>query len=965
MATSNGTFLALAPALNGVLLPPNRKKPRPNQNALVVLTSSERHDQDFIFGRYELRLAHWQSCLCFGDFGTKRICAFERRDSSVFASDEGDQGKDASYSQRSKSSAFCERCERPWTKHIPKKFLKVSGCNKTKDERIDGVAVPLFIHARGDGTYPVMDKMQLNGKNLCDYGFDKSSGRTAKDFWAGPLLIQEGDSINFRPICDDELPLEFLVVAHQNGRRLPETKATTIVHQITDKPIDESEQKGCALPMSPDDTESPLRTQAYDEKWPIRPASESRFPHLFQSSESLEHDRAEEKEEVMLQQLLPLEDSPLLFTPPIAAMAKTAMLVGEMPAKPAQQNNLFDGQSTADEHEDCRKVRKSPFDKVLTTMQIPASLEQVVGIATVSVDENVVTSDSKRETESADTKAAGPKLYFVSCNRHADMFNKQIRERARRKAIARGATIMDTFDRLNPPNYLIVGNSLRMDEGELINEDLKFYSVQDLHQYMEQHGVVLARLKWVMKADDLERFGPVTGDETYRLALHSRKSLSKQPEAGVESPHKRQRGIPLDSQITERKNSDLADLFTELSELYRDAPMDDQDLWRAYTFNKAASVMRHLTFDVTFENVDDLKDQYGLKGSCVDIAKEYVTTGGCLRRQSLIADRDRAAIRDFTGIWGVGPKRAKELLSLGYHDIESLRTATELGKLMWQRNEYLGLKYYEDINEEMDRDEATHIVKIVTTVANSDQFYPSAQVHAMGSYRRMKPTNGDVDFIITDPAWLNEVPPTFLGQLVDKLHDDEFILHHLTLIRGMNPDRFETLEPSEKKFIKPLASVSSTKRKDKRSYTWMGIFKSPTISGKVRRVDIKVYPYSEFVYASLYFTGNGHFNRAMRFWSKKMMGYRLDDHGLWMLDGSGKLRLDDAGYAIRAKEPDGSIFRPTTEKDVFDKLGLVWREPHERDGFAALQSKDDKEQMDLSVNMGDIMSDTREYTWVA
>ena len=53
------------------------------------------------------------------------------------------------------------------------------------------------------------------------------------------------------------------------------------------------------------------------------------------------------------------------------------------------------------------------------------------------------------------------------------------------------------------------------------------------------------------------------------------------------------------------------------------------------------------------------------------------------------------------------------------------------------------------------------------------------------------------------------------------------------------------------------------------SAMYMGVFNSPVHSGKRRRIDIKIYPYRERVFAYLYFTGNGHFNRSMRLWSKR------------------------------------------------------------------------------------------------
>lgn len=113
--------------------------------------------------------------------------------------------------------------------------------------------------------------------------------------------------------------------------------------------------------------------------------------------------------------------------------------------------------------------------------------------------------------------------------------------------------------------------------------------------------------------------------------------------------------------------------------------------------------------------------------------------------------------------------------------------------------------------------------------------------------------------------------------------------------------------------------------------------------------------------------GNGHFNRAMRFFSKKRKNpprYQLDDHGLWVVGNSGNLIIDDDGDAVRAKNEDGSAFVPQTEKDVFDKLGLVWKEPHERDGFGALQVKDEKGETDLNMTFADILSDAHDFYWI-
>jgi len=99
----------------------------------------------------------------------------------------------------------------------------------------------------------------------------------------------------------------------------------------------------------------------------------------------------------------------------------------------------------------------------------------------------------------------------------------------------------------------------------------------------------------------------------------------------------------------------------------------------------------------------------------------------------------------------------------------------------------------------------------------------------------------------------------------------------------MDPARFETLDPKvAEKLVNPETFGRAKEKADKtRGSMWMGIFNSPVVKGMRRHVDIKFYPYSERVYATLYFTGNGYFNRSMRLWAKENKKYKLklSDHG--------------------------------------------------------------------------------------
>jgi hypothetical protein len=103
---------------------------------------------------------------------------------------------------------------------------------------------------------------------------------------------------------------------------------------------------------------------------------------------------------------------------------------------------------------------------------------------------------------------------------------------------------------------------------------------------------------------------------------------------------------------------------------------------------------------------------------------------------------------------------------------------------------------------------------------------------------------------------------------------------------------------------------------------WMGCFYSPVKNTIRRRVDIKFYPYRERAFATVYFTGNGFLNRSMRLWANRVFQWRLNDHGLFDL-ANGLKRVMEA----------------SSEEEIFEKLKLVYKLPHQRDSFDALEPK--------------------------
>ena len=224
----------------------------------------------------------------------------------------------------------------------------------------------------------------------------------------------------------------------------------------------------------------------------------------------------------------------------------------------------------------------------------------------------------------------------------------------------------------------------------------------------------------------------------------------------------------------------------------------------------------------------------------------------------------------------------------------------------------------------------------------------------MGSYRRGQPDCGDVDVLVTHEDWCDDpARPSslekqsqesslsrssyartrnlgdevstegedpdygaqrsrasrdrFLATLRDRLHADGFLTDHL------GGDGFQKKTTTVQGEV-PGAGCSS----------YMGICRPRDTH---RRLDVKVYAPQHYAYAMIYFTGNDYFNRSMRCYAKAC-GYSLCDKGLRKAARSGVSHRD--GKYVDNKVAVGRLVVCDTEKDVFDVLGLDYKEPHER-----------------------------------
>ncbi|EFJ32588.1 hypothetical protein SELMODRAFT_86291 [Selaginella moellendorffii] len=298
------------------------------------------------------------------------------------------------------------------------------------------------------------------------------------------------------------------------------------------------------------------------------------------------------------------------------------------------------------------------------------------------------------------------------------------------------------------------------------------------------------------------------------------------------------------------------------------------DQWRSLIYRKTVNKLRSLPYKVT--SVEQIREMYGVGKSLVKMVKEILGTGQLQKLDNLKAQVGE--IQVLGSVWGIGAIQARELYKKGFRTVKDLENYSSLTSM--QR---MGVKYYDDINLRIPRDEVADTEKFVRGVVET--LAPGAWVNAAGSYRRGKPTCGDVDILITHPDGSRF---TSLRCCTHSSHLHLLCSHQDLLARlgGTQPDMF------------------------------MGIFH---FQGKpYRRIDIKVYPRHVYAFALLAFTGNDVLNRKIRFLARVKFGYKLSDQGLFIRESKKK----DVWFT--------ESIPCETEREIFEKLGLDYPEPHDR-----------------------------------
>ena len=342
--------------------------------------------------------------------------------------------------------------------------------------------------------------------------------------------------------------------------------------------------------------------------------------------------------------------------------------------------------------------------------------------------------------------------------------------------------------------------------------------------------------------------------------------------------------LKISQELKQMSSGRLNEKFIELMEKLADIMLKQGEPFRARAYQKAQETIMAYPDDILSPN--DLKGKPGIGETIMDKLNEYVQTGTL----KILEREKNNPVNILAEVYGIGPKKAKDLVDQGITSIAQLRENQDLLNDIQK----VGLQYYEDILKRIPRSEIEDYKAIF------EKAFPKGtdgKMEIVGSYRRGAQSSGDIDVIITSNS------PRVFTTFVDNLIKEKIILYVLS--RG----------PTKCLVVAKIPS-----------------------SDAARRVDFLYTNPEEFPFAILYFTGSKIFNTVMRHIALEK-GYTMNEHGI---------------YKMEAKKKGEKVNRTfKSEEDIFDFLGLEYKSPIERTDGRAIVVKASKPKLIIEESDSD------------
>ena len=175
-----------------------------------------------------------------------------------------------------------------------------------------------------------------------------------------------------------------------------------------------------------------------------------------------------------------------------------------------------------------------------------------------------------------------------------------------------------------------------------------------------------------------------------------------------------------------RFNEEFIDILSELTDIMT----SKGEPFRAKAYRDAMEEIIKYQDDIN--NANQLEGLRGIGKTILTKLNEYIETGTL---QILEKERNNP-INVLTKIYGIGPKKAKQLIELGIEnvvDLKNKQNENEIEKLLTD-NIKLGIKYFNDIEKRIPREEIEKYKSTLDELFNENSSLINTKYEIVGSY---------------------------------------------------------------------------------------------------------------------------------------------------------------------------------------------------------------------------------------
>jgi len=314
--------------------------------------------------------------------------------------------------------------------------------------------------------------------------------------------------------------------------------------------------------------------------------------------------------------------------------------------------------------------------------------------------------------------------------------------------------------------------------------------------------------------------------------------------------------------------------------------------FRQKQIKNALTTIKKYPKKITNENLKEFAEFPGIGKGTVDRIKEILKNSKLAELADFqeTIDPKKKIIEELESIVGVGRATALDFIKLGVTSVDDLKKKIDSKEIEVNDKILLGVKYYGKFMGNIPRDEITKVHKLIKKQIdkmnneydlNDDNKYI---FEICGSYRREKPTSGDIDVLVS--------------KLGTKMDVEEKVNHLDRLVKRLK-------KPIKTNNNQPLLTDDITDKSYETKYMGFAKYKD----NPFRRIDIRFVTHDVFPSAMLYFTGSAELNLKMRKIAKKL-----------------KLKLSEYGLT----KEDGTKLPVSSEYDIFKILKIEYLPPNLR-----------------------------------